>query len=174
MARNFGWLVAVLMAVGFAGGCEEDVNTGDEYDCLAHWDCSGETLCLDRACVDAYDRYYIVDNFTANVVSTDAGWDALGGAPDLFVCVLLDGETLGCSATIDNRFTGSWSDAWQFVPMAGSELVVELFDYDDVSDSEPIIICRGEVTLDMLRSDGEPFACQSGLGDTVAFSVSPK
>ena len=172
MNRSFPLLLMVVFTAGMTFGCDEE--SGPDYECLVHSDCSGETLCLDRFCEDAYDRFYILDNIDATVVSTDAGWDLGGGAPDLVVCAWVDNEQLGCTGVANNKFTFWFTDSWQFKPVGGSTLEIALFDYDDVSDSERIATCISEITIQNLRSNGSPLLCQSTLGDYFTFSISPK
>ena len=172
MNRSFPFLLMVVFTAGMTFGCDEE--SGPDYECLVHSDCSGETLCLDRFCEDAYDRFYILDNIVATVVSTDAGWDLLGGAPDLFVCAKVDNGTEKCTGVATDKFTFSFADSWQFEPVGGSTLHIALFDYDDVSDPEVIANCVAEITIEHLRSNGEALRCESQLGDYFTFSISPK
>src|SRR5687767_11963696 len=60
-------------------------------------DCAGETICVDGSCVAAFGRVYTFSmaHVVANSLDTNGeAWDALGGAPDPFVEVQLNGSVV--------------------------------------------------------------------------------
>lgn len=156
----------IFAALFLSWGCDEET---EEWECFSDEECTGETMCIGLECRDAFNRFYTIGSFSAEIVSSEQNWDISGGAPDPYVCVKVDGELLGCTVAKENTWRPSWSESWNFNPSPGSEIQFLVYDWDDVSSSELMINCGDEITIDLLR--GNLTGCTTGLGDKLHFAV---
>ncbi|HVV84846.1 MAG TPA: C2 domain-containing protein [Kofleriaceae bacterium] len=136
--------------------------------------CSGETICLNGTCVAAFGRVYTITVVNGRVPLMDpAGesWDPIGGAPDPYAVVTLNGVNLGMTPVVQDNFNPVWNTAAapQVIP-AGSTLFVDMFD-QDVDGDDGIVRCSWmPISADTLHAGTS--ACTSAIGDiTVRFST---
>lgn len=136
--------------------------------------CTGENICVSGACVPAFGRFYEVRDVSVSVPTTDdtgAAWDALGGAPDPFIVVSVDGSEIATSATRDDTFSASFAGPYAASLLAGSSLTIEVYD-EDVSFNDLMFTCSASpITANLLR--GRSLAC-NGSGYSVSFQIDPR
>jgi hypothetical protein len=185
-------LIAVAVALYGCGGsgdddgpiCGDGFCTGGENaascpgDCQGFTcspadpsDCTGETICVDGACVAAFGRVYTFSmaHVVANSLDPNGeAWDALGGAPDPFVEVELNGTVILTTSVVADVFEASFSDQADATIPAGSTLTFTAYD-EDVSVNDPMISCvADQLTADFLRNG--ILTC-TGQGPTAGTSI---
>lgn len=84
----------------------------------------------------AGDYILTVHNAEYGGVDLDgANWDIFD-APDPFVSVRINGESIGTTSTVVDTFYPEWSDTFAFDAPAGTSLSFRFFDADDVSGDD--------------------------------------
>lgn len=141
--------------------------------------CSGtEDFCTDGDCEAALAQQYVVDIISATLPATkpdSSCWDVVGcGAPDIWVDVrLANGTEVVASITRDDVFSAEWTTAYSLplTLVAGTELVVIVYDDDGVAGSEGAFQCM--FTLDAARLRSRTLDCTGALG-TLAMDIFPE
>jgi len=181
--QRLGRLVRVvaLACIALLTGCEDGGGGGGgggggpDGSCSPSADrCPGETICISGRCESAFGRLYSIVDVSVSVPTTDGAgdaWDAFGGAPDLFVTVLVNGSIVGTSTTRSDTFSANFSGPYNATLIGGSDLVVEVWD-EDVSVNDRIFTCSASpISADLLR--GRSLRCNSG-GFAVSFQIDPR
>lgn len=102
---------------------------------------------------------------------TGAAWDALGGAPDPFISISVNGTTTATSATRDDTFSATFSGPYDVTLIAGSTLTIEVWD-EDVTVNDLMFTCQASpIRADLLRGRG--LSCSSGAY-TISFQIDPR
>jgi len=163
--------VAALFACG-------DENTGvpqnpdgnnNGLGCTA---CSGETVCVENACADAFPRFYMitVESVTFPTMKANGDcWDEPGcGAPDPQVTIKLNDNKIAELDTDDDMFSATFPDAIEAQIIAGSKLEIALED-EDIIDSEEVLTCTyNPLTADKIRNGD--LSC-SGAGASITAHI---
>lgn len=159
------WALAVV-ACGGGGGGGGDCSEGADS-------CGGDTICVDGRCEGAFGRVYEIRDIAVQVSTTNASgeaWDALGGAPDLFVQVIVDGSVVATTGVANDSFSASFGGPFRATLLAGSSLILQVVD-EDVADHDSVFACQAiPVGADLLRS--RSVQCSAG-GTTVRFEIDP-
>ena len=134
--------------------------------------CTGETICIVDKCQPAFPRFYnvVITSGEASATKPQGGcWDDCSGPgnssrPDLYVEVIVNGQSEGRTATKVDTWFGDWAAPVSFQLIPGSEIEMKLQDEDIVSDGltadELILNCVADpVTPEMLR--GGAVACDT-------------
>ncbi len=100
-------------------------------------------------------------------------WDALGGAPDPYVCATLNGQRK-CTSTKRDTFDATWNEALAMRVGAGALMGGFLVEYvdEDVSANDPI--CSGNITVTAadFAKGSVGIMCQAPIADsTVTFQL---
>jgi hypothetical protein len=99
-----------------------------------------------------------------------APWDAGGGAPDIFVEVLVNGVSAARSAPVDDMFSASFSGPFTVQPIGGGDLTIMVYD-EDLTVDDPAYSCAADpLTADLLRS--RQLSCNSARGQ-ITFRIDP-
>ena len=115
--------------------------------------CNGDDICIEGSCESAVARRYefLVLGFS---FSPEVSWDALSNNPDGFVTLTLDGQYLGRTLQIPDKYGWSYIASEQGVGVgtvvAGSRLEMQLWD-EDVSDDDMGIGCSIDLSPNKLR-----------------------
>lgn len=154
-------------AIG-CGGESEAPLTGDpgDDDGLACSLCTGESVCVENRCEDAFPRFYQIEISSVTIPNTKPDgscWDEPNcGAPDPEIDIQLNGEGVGDLDAGDDKFTASFTDAIELQIIAGSRLTIELQDDDALTD-ETVFTCEfSPLTAERIR-DGD-ISCVSDRG----------
>lgn len=165
-------------------GTQQDTTSSNT--CTYHYDpptpdlCPGDQICiLDNGlggpghCEGAFGRVYTVNLGNVSVPerrSDGECWDVGCGSPDLFFEVLLDGQTILRTTTIDDRLSvESINELGNALIVSGSVLSIMLYD-EDLSSNDFIIGCElNPVSADDLRA--RLFRCGLSLGPNFAFGL---
>jgi hypothetical protein len=163
-------------------GC--DVRVGEE---ALEDSCGGGDLCIcppvscselgcsvcatPGTCEAATPRRFRIVPIEAAVPTTSPSgdaWDPGGGAPDLYARVSVDGSTILASTAVgSDSFTVSWSGAFADATLvAGSRVLIEVFDRDDLDADDGAFVCEWPVTAELLR--GRILFCEGELGSLLA------
>jgi len=145
-------VVGLILSVTACGDAVPGESCGACYD----WQKCEGTSCV----ADDYSQWSVtaLSGFIAG-----GNWDALGGAPDPFVCAKIYGVG-SCSTTAQDTFSPYWNqvliyDVTALQLKSGVEITItdEDFSYNDV-------VCSGTiyVTDSDLRSGGFSFSCSDG------------
>ena len=129
--------------------------------------CSGETICIGEQCEPAYNRFYALTVVDGEVTERNADGDCWDGiidcdAPDLQVKISLNGEVIERTDSVDGVFQAEFDEIFAFNVLAGSELTLELVDYDFVPPDDVAVTCTTVLTPEVLR-DGD-LSCESDEG----------
>src|SRR5262245_22606423 len=122
--------MGLALAAGlFAAACGEDdgrpadPNNNNDQVCNT---CSGETVCVDNRCEDAFPRFYTIEFgrvIFPNAKPDGGCWDEPGcGAPDPEIEVRLNGEEAAELDFDDDLFEATFTDAIDIQIIAGSRL----------------------------------------------------
>lgn len=142
-----------------AGGCTESADT-----------CTGSLICVINTCEQALPRQYVITQLTVRPPATNNGaqWDPDGSAPDPYVQIIVDGQTIDTTPIEQDTFSASWPGPFQLPLAAGDTLQLHAFD-SDLTVDDSIANCASPVDVAMLRDRG--FAC--GAANTIAFQINP-
>jgi hypothetical protein len=113
--------------------------------------CAGETICIGTMCEPAFNRIYTFSGISVTVATQNPGgsaWDPLGGAPDPFVVVKLNGTSILTTANVSDVFAASYTETTDQQIVAGSTLQMTMSDAD-VGGDDLILDC----TIDPLTAD---------------------
>ena len=116
--------------------------------------CSGETICIGTMCEPAFNRIYTFSGISVTVASKNPGgsaWDPLGGAPDPFVEIKLNGMSVLKTKNVSDVFSATYTESTDQQIVAGSKLELTLSDAD-VGGDDLILDCVADpLTADELR-----------------------
>ncbi len=119
--------------------------------------CVGETICISNACQNAFGRTYRVTVSDVAIKTTNPSgdpWDAVGGAPDPFVVVTLNGSVVLTTTEQADTFNPVFSDQANVVVPAGASLEISMVD-SDISSNDAIMSCvANPFPADFLRGGG--------------------
>jgi hypothetical protein len=141
-ARVIGTFVFILASGVIACGSE----TGGDNPCAL---CAGWEKCVANVCTfNPASQWDLIaqSGLVAERNSAGETWDALGGAPDPYVCVTLNGATK-CTTAAQDTFSPAWYEKLVSKGGGGSlmgGIAIGFYD-DDVSN--PDTICSGNVTV---------------------------
>lgn len=137
-------------------------------------DCTGENVCVQGSCVAAFGRIYkmfIFDGTMTQDDETGTPWDAVGGLPDPYVIINLNGAFLGQTNTRNDTLTPAWSEAATATIAGGSTFDIQVFD-EDVAVDDLMFSCTTQpLTADLLRHHGPPYGTCAGTGPLAAANV---
>ncbi|MCA9678699.1 MAG: hypothetical protein KC464_26965 [Myxococcales bacterium] len=147
-----------------------DNTTGDDT-------CSGENVCINGACVNAFGRNYHIVIFNGQMTQNNAAgetWDAAGGLPDPLVSVTLNGTLIGSTSTQQDTLTPQWNEYLTAVIPGGSTFRVDVLD-EDLTVDDPMFACATLPTLSAANIRAYVNTCSSaagtpaGPGSSIAF-----
>lgn len=104
--------------------------------CQRHYDCSKVDVCLTGRCEAASGREYQFKILNAKIPERrpdGTTWDPLGGAPDPWVKLVIDGNTVGSTKTRSDTFSPVWNESLPWARVYENSRV-ELFLYDEDPD----------------------------------------
>ena len=130
--------------------------------------CAGETICLNGTCVAAFGRTYTIVAYSATVPQfkpDGTTWDAVGGAPDPYAIVTLNGQALWMTTAIQDNFTPTWNQGAPSVIAAGSTFIIDVNDEDVAADDGVFRCMWSPLTADDLHIGG--ISCSGALGSAV-------
>jgi hypothetical protein len=170
-------LAVALSACGGGGTGDDDDDApldAAAAECTEALDeCTGETVCLDGACVPAFGRYYEVRDVSVSLPARDPDgqeWDEDRTPPDVFIEVSSSGALAPSSSTEQDSSYAEFPGPFRVLPLAGGFLEVVAYDEDETSDALATT-CRIEpLTVEIIRV--RSIACEGGSGD-VELSVHP-
>jgi hypothetical protein len=119
--------------------------------CSSHSGCNAQLVCVASACQPAFPRTYVFTFGSAKIETTKAdgsAWDALGGAPDVFAALIVDGEIVCTTETAQDSFDPLWNESCEAEVFQTTEVIVALLD-DDLTVSDPV----GSVTAGVPMCD---------------------
>jgi len=156
-------IFALALSACTAGDDDDDDNNNDVRhadaaraadDCNPAADnCAGETICVGGDCVQAFGRTYRISLALEVSTTTPDGdtWDALGGAPDPFIKVYLNGGLVMTTNEPQDTFEPQFSTTKDIVIPANAAFVADAYDAD-LSDHDWIMSCEADpLTADLLR-----------------------
>ncbi len=137
--------------------------------------CSGDSICIAGACEAAFGRIYDVRSIDVTVPNFDpdgAAWDTVGGAPDLYVAIGVNGTLVTVTATLDNHYAASFAGPYPVQLLGGGSLSFDVYD-EDVASSELAFICEARpLTAALLRK--RTAACTLASGAALSFVIEPR
>lgn len=171
----YGRVAFAVAVVALLASCDDD-GGGPDAMCNPSADaCTGETICIGGQCESAFGRIYSIVDVSVSVPTTDGAgdaWDALGGAPDLFITVHVNGASAGTSAVRSDTFSANFSGPYDATLIGGSDLEIEVWD-EDISANDRIGTCSASpITASLLR--GRSLECNSNGGFLVSFQIDPR
>jgi hypothetical protein len=143
-------LLSVVFICSTILACEADDDPNGGGDKNACDSCELWERCSENACVfnpaSQWDLV-VVDGVVSTHDSSGSTWDALGGLPDPFVCLTVNGITK-CTVPRQDTTNPSWNSTLFHGVGAGSligGMYFELYDEDVTSDDT---MCWGNSTVD--------------------------
>ena len=109
-------------------------------ECETHADCDSENTpyCAGGMCSVAYGRTYWLDIGSAEIAdqepSTGEAWDAMGGAPDAFVEVFVDGKSVLETFADDDTFSPIWKAGVNVEVWEDTTFEIQVWDEDATVD----------------------------------------
>jgi hypothetical protein len=139
----------------FIAGGGPDAGTPSGGCALDDPPCVGETICIDNACVGAFNRIYRITVLDGSLPESDPNgecWDFGCGAPDPFVQLDLNGALLGVTAAVQDTFAPAWNMYVDAEIPAGSALTFWVWD-EDVDEHDFAFGCALDpVSVEALRA----------------------
>lgn len=108
--------------------------------CSSHYGCNAQLVCVAYACQPAFPRVYVFTFGSAKIGTTKAdgsNWDALGGAPDVYAALIVDGEVVCETDVVQDSFAPVWNQTCEAQVFQTSEVIVALVD-EDIAAPDPI------------------------------------
>ena len=101
--------------------------------------CPDGVICIDGECPTVYGISHYVQFYNASVTETNSNddyntWDALGGMPDPYVVLSVNGEAVCTSFTDDDTVSPIWKDGCDYVFWPFDEVEFTVWDEDSSSD----------------------------------------
>ena len=167
-------IVVVLTTAIFVHGDADSQSAGP---CQSHDDCSGQNICMAGSCVFAYGRDYSIMIATAQGIperkfNGGGAWDALGGLPDPFVIMEIDGQRY-YTHSVSNSLNPFWGYSISPVRINyTSQVQWELLDFDNSTSHDSIIGSSAPfgIPVDIIKDTG----WESSFGGiTVTFVILP-
>jgi hypothetical protein len=122
-------------------------------------------------CEPAFNRIYTFSQISVTVAAKNPGgsaWDPLGGAPDPFVEVTLNGTSILKTANVSDTFAASYTETTDQQILAGSTLELKMSDADVTGDDLILDCTIDPLTADQLRR--AVIECD-GSGDTAGSTI---
>ena len=94
-----------------------------------------------------WDRTYAITAVEADLHERDhngEGWDAFSGAPDMYVSIRLDDDSLGVTSTKRDSYSPTWNETVDARLFRDSEVVFRFIEEDPVDN---------DVIMDLTVSD---------------------
>ena len=165
-------IAGVLAAVVLSHGEADSQSAGP---CQTHDDCGGQNICMVGSCVFAFGRDYSVTVATAQGIPerkpNGSPWDALGGLPDPFVLMEIDGQRYQ-THSVSNSLNPFWGYTLSPIRINySSQFQWELLDFDNGTSHDSMIgSAPFGITVDMIKDTGWESTFN---GITVAFVITP-
>ena len=116
--------------------------------------CTGETICVNDACEQAFGRTYKLQVLSTLIETTDSEgmpWDISGGAPDPYVVVEINGTEVLRTDTVQDSFAPTFPKSTLQVIPAGATITATVYDAD-VDADDVVYICEANpITVEHLR-----------------------
>lgn len=158
--KAFPIRIALVIGCAFAAvHCGEEAITDgptDERQNQGCGACTGESVCIEDVCEDAFPRFYTIDIerviFPTNK-SDGSCWDDPGcGAPDAQIEIMLNDDKVAELETDDDAFDVGFSDSIELQLISGSKLEIRL-EEEDLVDNEHVMSCTFDpLTGETVRS----------------------
>jgi len=167
------------------GNPPEDTNNGgspperNEPDpgCRQTAECRSEEICVSGDCREMWDRSYTITVLGANAGEGDPNgeyWDGAAGAPDFFVSVRLDGESIGVTSVEDNTYSPQWNESFSVRLFRTTSLSFRVID-EDVSSDDLALDLSVEDLGDLIAGGGGSYSSSVNLGITsFDFAIDPR
>ena len=136
-----GIVVGVLLAALFIPG---DAGSQTQGQCLTNAQCNDQCICMMGNCVFAYGRDYSINIMTATNIPQgkldgSGAWDALGGLPDPFVVMTIDGRRYQ-TMPVANTLSARWNyDVSPVRLNQTTQVQWALWDYDNGTAHDYIV-----------------------------------
>lgn len=129
-----------------------------DVTCQRAQDCASDEVCLsDGTCADPYGHTWSVGLGLGRIHPTkpsDAAWDPLGGAPDPFWTLFVDGAEIGGGAIHENSTSVDWTERYQVV-IDDDTTIRFLVEDDDLNfDDEIAELVYSPPSIQALRDEG--------------------
>jgi len=152
-----------------SGSCEQSSDTCICSDrCTFDSQCGISEMCIDNDCESALNRDWVITIVGGTIPErrqSGETWDALGGAPDPYVVVTVDGERC-VTATKNDTFSPRWNEECTFTVFDDSTLQVKMGD-EDALEHDLIANSNTEaLTVAQLRN-GQIVYAWDGIPDPV-------
>lgn len=164
---------------GSSGNGNSGSNPAPEPDpgCFSSAQCGASSICVDGTCREMWDRSY-----TLTVVSATAGegdpngeyWDGFGGAPDLYVSVRIDGDSIGVTSTKQDTYSPEWYKSFNVRFYRTTSLVLRVYD-EDLSANDHALDLSVPDLAGAVRDGGGSYSTSGNLGITsLDFVIEPR
>lgn len=142
--------------------------------------CTGENVCVNGACVSAFGRNYRICVGSGVFGERDAmgdPWDSVGGLPDPFVKVTINGMEVRSTTAKQDTTMPVWNECVSAIIAAGTSFAITAFDEDVASNDEMFGCTNNPLTAATIRlrtlmcSSGA--ASAAGTGSSFTFTLEP-
>jgi Ca2+-dependent lipid-binding protein len=124
-----------------------------------------------------WDRSYTITVVSATAAEGDPNgeyWDAAGGAPDLYVSIRIDDESIGVTSTQENTYSPEWYESVSARLYRTTSLVFRVFD-EDLSENDHALELSVPDLGGAIRNGGGSYSTAEGLGVTsFEFMIEPR
>lgn len=152
-------------------------NTSDSGGCFTSTECGTGEICLDGECREMWDRSYSITVVSATAAEGDPNgeyWDAFGGAPDLYVSVRIDGDSIGVTSTKQDTYSPDWYESFNVRLYRTTDLVFRVID-EDVSASDGALDLSVPDLEGAIKNGGGSYSSSGGYGITsLDFTIEPR
>jgi hypothetical protein len=155
---------------------ERDPPPERDPGCSNHFDCGVGEICVARACDGMFARPYrltVVEGTLTERMEDGDSWDSLGGAPDPFVAVIINDETVGRTENCQDNRSCSYQTTFEVDLYQTDTLVVAMFDEDLAEHDYAGGWSWSGGNLQRLIKEGGA-SSSGGAVQSLVFSVSPR
>jgi hypothetical protein len=146
--------------------------------CFASSECGAGEICLDDECREMWDRSYSITVVSATAAEDDPNgesWDGFRGAPDLYVSVRIDGESIGTTGTKQDTYSPDWYDSFNVRLFRTTKLVFRVIDEDATAGGADVALDLSVSDLEDAIKNGGGSYSSSGYGITgLDFTIEPR
>lgn len=124
-----------------------------------------------------WDRSYSITVVSATAAEGNPNgdyWDVFGGAPDLYVSVRIDGDSIGVTRTKRDTYSPEWYQSFSVRLFSSTNLVFRVLE-EDISANDHALDLNIPDLQGAIRDGGGSYSSSGGYGiQSLDFIIEPR